>query len=330
MLLSGWLFEDAAAVNDFLGEASSLQSLVQVILKPGEQQVVSKGLCALLLGIIYEYSTKDSPVPRRELQPILTSHLGREEYVKAITDLRQHALVREFSPGVPDVFFDETFVDFLEDNSRALSRAIDKDPGIEKHQSHNGIDRDLMDSLRGQLDEKNKALDKLQADILSSEQRLNQEHAEHRRTQESSLTQLNTIKRINEDLHRNHDADVKRLEREHKQASLELENRLNLQIAALNNKVQRAQKETPIAVAKATQEYDGRLRESLSARTELERRLSASDRSRQEALETVRELEVTQKQTKEEIATVTQSLGMLTRSRAGVQDASRMGATGPV
>jgi hypothetical protein len=330
MLLSGWLWEDAAAVDDFLGEASSLQSLVQAVLKRDEEQVLSKGLCAALLGIVYEFSTKDSPVPRRELQPILTSQLGRAKYQKAITKLQQHELVRYFSPGVSEVFFDGAFVDFFKDNFSKLYGAIDKDPGIENHQSHNGIDRDLMDSLRGQLAEKNQTIEKLQADNLSSDQRLNQEQAEHRRTQESSLTQLNTIKRINEDLHGNHDADVKRLEREHKQASLELENRLNLQISALNNKLQQAQKETPIAVAKATQEYDGRLRESLSARTELERRLSASDRARQEALETVRVLEVTQKRTKEEMATVTQTLGMLTRSNTRVQDAAKVGAAGLV
>jgi hypothetical protein len=316
MLLSGWLFEDAAAVNDFLGEASSLQSLVQAVLKPGEEQVVTRGLCAALLGIIYEFSTKDSPVPRRDLQPILTSKLGREKYLNAIAELRHHPLVRDFevlprdsSSGMPEVFFDEAFVDFLKDNFSRLSRAIDRDPVIEIHQSHKGIDRDLVDSLRGQLDEKSQALEKLQADILSAEQRLNQEQAEHRRTQESSLTQLNTIKKINEDLHRNHDADVKRLEREHKQSSLEFENRLNLQVSALNNKLQLAQKETPVAVAKVKQEYDGKLHDALAARAEFERRLSASDRARQEALETVRGFEQTQKRTKEEIATVTQALG---------------------
>ncbi|KAF2676073.1 intracellular protein transport protein-like protein [Lentithecium fluviatile CBS 122367] len=318
MLLAGWLFEDAAAVNDFLGEASSLQSLVQAVLKPGEEQVVTRGLCATLLGIIYEFSTKDSPIPRRELQPILTTKLGREKYLNAIAELRHHPLVRDFeviprdsSSGTPDVFFDETFVDFLKDNFSRLSRAIDRDPVIEIHQSHDGIDRDLVDSLRGQLDEKSQALEKYQADILMVEQRLNQEQADHRKTQESSQTQLSTIKKINEDLHRNHELDTQRLEREHRQTMLELENRQNVQIAALNNKLQQALKETPLAVAKVKQEYDQKLHDASRASVELERRLSASDRARQEALETVRGFEQTQKRTKEEIATVTKTLGNL-------------------
>lgn len=316
MLLSGWLFEDASAVNDFLGEASSLQSLVQAALKPGEEQVVTRGLCAALLGIIYEFSTKDSPVPRRELQPILTGNLGREKYINAIAELRHHPLVRDFevlprdsSSGTPEVYFDELFVDFLKDNFSRLSRAIDRDPVIEIHQSHDGIDRDLVDSLRGQLDEKNQTLEKFQADLLNMEQRLNQEQADHRKTQQSSQTQLNTIKKINDDLHRNHENDVKRLEREHKQAMLELENRQNLQMTALNNKLQQAVKEAPLAAAKVKQEYEGRLHDALTLRTDLERRLSSSDRARQEALETVRGFEQTQKRTKEEIATVTKTLG---------------------
>ena len=319
MILSGWLFEDAAAVNDFLGEASSLQSLVQNALKPGSDQIVIRGLSAALLGIIYEFSTKDSPVPRRELQPVLSSRLGREKYLDAITQLRHHPLVRDFevlahdgsSGTLPDVFFDSTFVDFMKDNFSRLSRAIDRDPGLEIHQSHDGIDRDLVDSLRGQIEEKVQNIEKIQSDLLSMEQRLNQEQADHRRTQESSLTQLNNIKRINDDLHRNHDADMKKLEREHRQAILELENKQNLQVAALNNKLQQAAKDSTLAVSRTKQEYDEKLHESNKARVELERRLGSADKARQEALETIRDLEQKQQRTKDQIASVTETIGKL-------------------
>lgn len=317
MVLSGWLFEDAGAVNDFLGEASSLQSLVQAVLKPGDDHIVTRGLCAALLGIIYEFSTKDSPVPRRELQSLLTSKLGREKYLKAIADLRHHPLVRDFevlprtgSASSPDVYFDETFVDFLKDNFSRLSRAIDRDPVIEIHQRHDGIDRDLVDSLKGQLDEKHQAIEKYQADLLTLDQKLNQEQADHRKTQESSLTQLNTIKRINEDLHRNHENDIQKLGRTHKQSMLEMENKHSLQVVALNNKVQQAAKDSSATAAKIKQEYEEKLHDAARARSDLERRLSSSDRARQEALETVRGLEQTQRRTRDEIATITQTLGM--------------------
>jgi hypothetical protein len=320
MMLCGWLFEDAAAVNDFLGEASSLQSLVQNALKPGSDQVVIKGLCAALLGIVYEFSTKDSPVPRRELQPILTQKLGREKYLDAISQLRQHHLVRDFEVlprdsfaggSLPDVFFDAAFVDFLKDNFSRLSRAIDRDPNLEIHQSHEGIDRDLVDSLRGQIDEKVQAIEKIQSDLLKMEQRLNQEQADHRRTQESSLTQLNTIKRINDDLHTSHDTEVKTLEREHRQAMLDLENRQNLQVAALNNKLLQAERDKATVVTRTKQEYEEKLHESNKARVEVERRLSSAQANRQEALETIRSLEQTQRRTKEEIAVVQETIGTL-------------------
>jgi hypothetical protein len=318
-LLSAWLFEDAEAVNDFLGEASSLQSLVQTALKPGSDLVVVKGLCAVLLGIIYEFSTKDSPVPRRELQGLLTQKLGREKYLDVISQLRSHPLVRDFevlprdslAGGLSDVFFDGTFVDFLKDNFSRLSRAIDRDPNLEIQTSHQGVDRDLVDSLRGQIDEKVKSIEALQSSLLTMEEKLNQEQANHRRTQESSVTQLNTIKRINDELHASHENDTRKSEREHKQAILDLENRHNLQVAAINNKITQAEKEKTLAVSKAKQDYDLQLHEANKVRMELERRLSSAHASRQEALDTIRGLEQTQKKTKNEISIVQEAIASL-------------------
>ncbi|KAF2727470.1 hypothetical protein EJ04DRAFT_505639 [Polyplosphaeria fusca] len=320
MLLAAWLFDDAAAVDDFLGEASSLQSLVQTALKPGTEHALTRGLSAAMLGIIYEFSTKDSPIPRRELQPILTTKLGREKYLDNLSQLRSHPLVRDFdvlprdssSSGLPpDVFFDATFVDFLKDNFSRLSRAIDRDPNLEIHRAHDGIDRDLVDSLRGQIEEKTQTIERIQSELLTVEQKLNQEQAEHRRTQESSLTQVNTIKRINEDLHRAHDTEVKKLEREQRQTVLDLENRHNLQIAARDNKIKQAEKETASALSRSKQEYDQKLHESNRAYTELERRFEAAQEARHQALESIRGFEQTQRRTKEEIATVRQTIQKL-------------------
>ena len=328
MLLAGWLYEDAAAVNDFLGEASSLESLVQNASKAGSDRIITRGLSAALLGLVYEFSTKDSPVPRRDLEPILTSRLGREKYLDAISQLRSHPLVRDFevlpfdgsSMGpLPDIFFDATFVDFLKDSFSRLSRAIDRDPNLEILQSHDGIDRDLVDSLRGQLEEKIKAIEKIQSDVLTIEQRLNQEQADHRRTHESSLTQINTIKRINDDLQKNHEAEVKKLEREYRQATLELENKHGLQVVALNRKVQETTKEIALAVGKTKQEYEEKLHETHKVRVELERRLSSADKARQEALATVQSLEQKQRHTRDEIATITKTIQQL---QTNVQNSS--------
>ena len=142
MLLCGWLFEDPDGVNDFLGEGSNLQSLVHAVLNPGPDRVLVPGLVAILLGTVYEFSTKDSPVPRATIHPVLASRLGRDQYVDRIMKLRSHPLLRDFEVlpqklssapqgGLPEVFFDKTFVEFIKDNFSRMLRAIDRDPGME-------------------------------------------------------------------------------------------------------------------------------------------------------------------------------------------------------
>ncbi|KAI9709144.1 MAG: hypothetical protein M1820_003591 [Bogoriella megaspora] len=238
MLLTTWLFDDNAAVNDFLGEGSSLQSLVQTISHspPSSSDIhtIIRGLCAALLGILYEFSTKDSPIPRRTLQPILTSKLGRERYIDALKDARRHPLIRDFeissqgsslpsAPGssLPAVFFDATYLDFLKDNFSRLIRAIDRDPSIEILPSSSssgaaGVNRDVLDELRTQLEDRDSALQKFEADILSLESKLAQAQAEHRRDAETSATEVSRIKSINEALQRGHETEIDKIQQGHR------------------------------------------------------------------------------------------------------------------
>ena len=320
MLLSGWLFEDGAAVNDFLHEASSLQSLVQAASKRGDQAVI-RGLCAVLLGIVYEFSTKDSPVPRRELQPTLTTRLGRERYLDAITKLRHHPLVRDFEVldrdhaasfgNLPSVFFDTTFIDFLKDNFSRFARAIDREPGFEIHRAPNGVDRDLVDTLRGVLDEKTRSLEQCHSDLLTLEQKLNQEQADHRKSQESSAAQLNTVKRINEELHSNHDADLAKLEHNHQRAITELEKQQNAQVAALDANMQQTHRDHTRDTARIQHEYDNKLRDALRLQSDLERRLGTANEAHQQAADTIAELEARLRRSDDKLAAARQSIANL-------------------
>ena len=329
MLLLGWLFEDAAAVDDFLGEASSLQSLVQAVLRPGSDQTINRGLCAALLGTIYEFSTRDSPVPRRELQGTLTGKLGREKYLSAITELRNHPLVRDFEVlpqrgggegSLPDVFFVDTCIDFLKDNFSRLTRAIDRNPTIEQHQSHDGVDRDVVDALRGEIDGKEHSIQELKAQLMALEQKLDQEHADHRKTQQAADEQRNTLKRINDKLHNDLDTEIKARDREHKKVTLELENKYNLQIAALNNKLQQAAKESTLAVSRTKQEYDEKLHEAHRSSTELQRRLESAEKARSDAFEKIQQLEKAHQQARNELSSVNEALRK-TQAQAQQQDA---------
>jgi hypothetical protein len=211
MLLCGWLFEDPDGVNDFLGEGANIQSLVQTILQGDRGSLLLQGLCALLLGIVYEFSTKDSPIPRATIHPILAS-MGRERYVDRLTQLRRHPLVRDFEVlpqklnsapvgGLPEVYFDKTFVDFFKDNFSRILRAIDRDPGMEipviANGVQKGISREMVDSLRSQLEEKTSVLENTKAELMTLERQLGQERADHRRDKETAVLDLGKIKTVN-------------------------------------------------------------------------------------------------------------------------------------
>jgi len=225
MLLAIWLFEEPEAVNDLLGEGSNVQGLVAAVKVANVSMPLVAGLCALLLGIVYEFSTKDSPIPRTTLHGLLITSLGRETYVDRLTKLRENVFVRDFevlpqtgNGGLPDVFFDKTFIDFLKDNFSRLLRAIDRDPKFEVSIMSNGvqkgISRDLVDSLRAQIEEQKQALEAAHTELLQLRRKLEQEEMDHRRTRESSGIELGRIKQINQSLQLNHDEELTKLRHE--------------------------------------------------------------------------------------------------------------------
>ena len=102
MLLTVWLFESPEAVNDLLGEGSNVQGLIAAVKVTKSSMPLVAGLCAFVLGIIYEFSTRDSPIPRSTLHGLLISNLGREAYVDRLTKLRESVFVRDFEVLPPD------------------------------------------------------------------------------------------------------------------------------------------------------------------------------------------------------------------------------------
>lgn len=264
MILCGWLYEDHEAVNDFLGEGSNVQSIVQLITRHSQSRVLVSGLCAFLLGIIYEFSTRDSPIPRVTLHQILSTSLGREIYVDRITKLREHTMVRDFEVlhqgfasslpgGLPEVYFDRTFMDFLKDNFSRVMRAIDRPPGIEVAVVANGIQkgvsRELVDSLKSQVDAAEQTIQKLESDKLTLERKLGQEQADHRKAKDSATVELSRIKNINEALQRNHEEDMQTTTQKHQHAQLAIQKTHEASMQSLEKEMQRARE---IADADAT------------------------------------------------------------------------------
>ena len=276
MALSAWTFEDHDAVNDFLGEASNVQSLMQLINRSTQPSVVVPGLCAFLLGIIYEFSTKDSPIPRSTLHQMFASHMSRDLYVDRITRLREHPLVRDFevasqgidlarTGGLPEVFFDKTFMEFLKDNFSRILRAIDRPPGFEvpivANGVQKGISRELVDTLKAQIDEDRKKLQKREEDILTLERKLSQEQADHRRARESATVDLGQIKKINEALQRNHEVDLKRLNTDHEAVLSELERSQKAILASRDQELQQLKVEGESTATRVKQRNDAEIKD---------------------------------------------------------------------
>ena len=255
MLLCGWLFEDPDVVNDFLGEGSSIQSLLQETKHRGAPNALVAGLCTILLGIVYEFSSRESPISRHTLHKLLLEQMGRDQYIDKITRFRESPLVRDFEVlpqtvgahhdgGLPDIFFDRTFVDFLKDNFSRLLRAVDREPGLEISVITNGvqkgISREMVDSLRAELEDRNEAVQKLEADLVSLKQKVEQEQFEFKKAIDSSSLESSRIKQVNEALQRNHAQELQGLEAQNDHAKNELLRQHSEQLRAIDSQFKQA------------------------------------------------------------------------------------------
>ncbi|KAK2786622.1 hypothetical protein FQN52_003105 [Onygenales sp. PD_12] len=270
MLLCGWLYEDPDVVNDFLGEGSIIQRLIQETKQSTSSRPLLPGLSAILLGIIYEFSSKDSPIPRPTLHQLLTSGLGREQYIDKITKLRELPLVRDFEvlpqtsqgeyDGLPEVFFDKTFIDFLKDNFSRLIRAIDRDPGLEVPVVANGvqkgISRELVDTLRAQVEDKGQAIQQLESDMLSLQRKLEQEQLDHRKTKESSALELSRVKHINETLQKNHEEEMRTHEERTKKSQNDLLRQHGEQLRAIDSQLKQTNVEHEKRASKIRERHE--------------------------------------------------------------------------
>ncbi|PGH09392.1 hypothetical protein AJ79_05704 [Helicocarpus griseus UAMH5409] len=300
MLLCGWLYEDPDVVNDFLGEGSIVQRLIQETKQSTLATVLLPGLSAILLGIIYEFSTKDSPIPRSTLHQLLTSSLGREQYIDKITKLRELSLVRDFEvlpqtsqgnyDGLPEVYFDKTFIDFLKDNFSRLIRAIDRDPGFEVPVIANGIQkgisRELVDTLRAQVEDKGQAIQKLESDMVNLERKLEQEHLDHRKTKDSTSLELARIKQINETLQKNHEEEVRTLEEQNKQSRNDLLRQHGEQLRAIDTQLKQTSAEHEKRSTKIRERHEAEVADLRSTIRKLEASLEKAGKDHIQDLQT--------------------------------------------
>lgn len=304
MVLCGWLFEDHDAVDDFLGEGSNIQSIIQFIIQENHSQILVSGLCAFLLGVIYEFSTKDSPIPREMIHQILATGLGREQYIDRITRLREHPSIRDYevlpqcydssSPGtLPQVYFDRTFVEFLKDNFSRILRAIDRAPGIEvpviANGIHKGISRELVDLLKAQVEDRSQAVQKLESDVLTIERKLVQEQADHRKTKESAEIELHRIKNINEALQHNHDDELIKINKKNQVVQSQAQRDHLATVSSLQSEIQRIKDDNEAAASRIRARTDAEIDDLKSTIDRLGNEISKINKDHIQDLQTAHE-----------------------------------------
>lgn len=303
-VLCSWLYEDHEAVNDFLSEGSILQSIVQLVTQNIQSRTLTLGLCAVLLGTVYEFSTKDSPVPRNTIHQILTTRLGRERYIDRITKLRGHPTIRNYevlpqdstssqAGGLPEVYFDSTFIEFAKDNFSRIVRAIDRAPELEVPVVANGIQkgisRELVDSLKAQVDDRNQVTQKLESDVLTLERRLGQEQADHRKAKDSAAIELSRIRNINEALQRNHEEDLMKVEKDHQKNQHDLQRQHEQEMQTFAEEMQTLKEKHESTLARIRERDDAEIQDLKSTISRLETGLEKTSKEHVQDLQTAHE-----------------------------------------
>ena len=347
MVLCGWIYEDHNAVNDFLGEGSNVQTLVQLISMKDDNHILVTGLCTFFLGILYEFSTKDSPVPRTTLHNILVG-LGRENYAGNLTKLRGHRIMRDFevlpqstlsSPGsnLPEVYFDAMFVEFFKDNFSRIARAVDRPPDIEVPIAANGmqkgVSRELVDTLEAKVHDQTQSIQLLETLKLNLERSLEQEQADHRRAKESAALELTRIRSINEGLQRNHEAEIQKLGKETSHALLKAQRDHELEVQGLKAEMDASRENSENTAANARARYDAEIEDLKIAIRSLETELEKNTKEHVQDLQTAHDdysLKLTSLETRlqraEDKATDAEDRALKSKSALAAKEEARQAA----
>ncbi|KAJ3852008.1 p115 like vesicle tethering protein [Lentinula lateritia] len=230
-LLSQWLWEDPAAVRDFLN-SGGLGILVEPINQVSETDFLISSLCVFLLGILYEYNREPGEITRATINPIL-NRLGVDTLLGRMSRLREDDRFKNVSPEtlvqhypgsgpqaiVPEgeVWFDWAFVDFWKSNYYTIQRGLSTDPNQLASASGPSAETamliaSLQDTLRSQSQE---------IEDLRKQLHQQQQHQKHISALKSQVSSLKLALQAS-------DEKQKEMERERKEAEKEQEDLLVL------------------------------------------------------------------------------------------------------
>jgi hypothetical protein len=266
-----FLWDFAEGVDDLLAEGSGLIQALVASVSSGATAPTTAGLAASLLGTVYEFSTKDSPISRRTLAPLLTQKLGRGKYLGALFALRHDPVIRDFGVEEPNGNADvvnETFVDLFQTEYTRLRKAIDKDPGIEVlplTDIQTGVDRDVLDELRQQLQSAKDALAQSEQAAQQSGQQAQSDKMALQKEMQTATVELQRLRKINDAMQKGHEEESTNMQSQHQREKEGLNLEHSRAIASARQEADRqarqAHQQREQSFAGCVQEYERRLAE---------------------------------------------------------------------
>lgn len=266
-----FLWDFADGVDDLLAEGSGLVQALVASVSSAATSPITAGLAATLLGTVYEFSTKDSPISRRTLAPLLTQKLGRGKYLGALLALRRDPVIRDIGIEEPNGDSDvvnETFVDLFQTEYARLRKAIDKDPGIEVISSadiETGVDRDVLDDLRQQLQTVKDTLAQSEQAAQQSGQQAQNDKLTLQKNVQTANAELERLRKINDAMQRGHEEESRKMQSQHQREKEGLNVEHSRAIASARQEADRearqAHQQQEQGFAGRVQEYERRLAE---------------------------------------------------------------------
>lgn len=213
MLLTFWLFENFEAVNDFLGDTSVLKALLAFLSNnSSESAILVHGMVAILVGTVYEFSTKDSPLSRPDLHVLLTKALGKDNYTLKIKQFRDNDNFKNFDEssafskskdetGLPEIFFNQLYIDLIKENFARIRRALFHDPNVDPV-GH--ITFEAYEELEGKFASLKENLEKEKKTASETKKSLESELSDSKKELENINKKLSTAESGLEELKTNH------------------------------------------------------------------------------------------------------------------------------
>lgn len=140
MLLVCWIWEDYEAVDICLSDASILDQLLSFLIDNSQEDTLIMCTVSILLGVLYEFSRPDSPIPRSKLFTILNNRIGSNSFSLKIQQFMLLPQVKTFDAlsyskerdetGLPEVFFTPIFIFLVKDNYYRIKGSFGRDPSI--------------------------------------------------------------------------------------------------------------------------------------------------------------------------------------------------------